>query len=68
MLENIKNQSWNISRRELPLKVLKYWEVALKYLPHLMFMELESMNFKLEKLSRKQLLNKDKKKKAIRQQ
>ena len=33
-----------------------------------MFMELESMNFKLEKLSRTQLLNKDKKKKAIRQQ
>ena len=39
-------------KRKLLLKVLGYWEAALKCLPHFIFMELESINFTLEKLSR----------------
>ena len=45
-------------KRETPLQVLGHWEATLKYLPHFMFMELESINFTLEKLSRTQMLNK----------
>ena len=48
-------------KRELLLKVLGHWETALKYPPHFMFMEPESTNFTLEKLSRTQMLNKGKK-------
>ena len=48
-------------KRELLLKVLGHWETALKYPPHFMFMEPESINFTLEKLSRTQMLNKGKK-------
>ena len=48
--------------RELLLKVLGYWEAALKYLPHFMFIEEESINFTSETLSRTQMLDKGKNK------
>ena len=58
------DRTWNMplyykrEKRETPLQVLGHWEATLKYLPHFMFMELESINFTLEKLSRTQMLNK----------
>ena len=38
-----------MEKRELLLKVLEYWEGALKYLPPFMSTELESINFMSEK-------------------